>query len=335
MPPHLFYCLRARQSAGTRGGKGMANKGVGYENVTYKTDEGVEITLSPETVRLYLTGGDAEATAQEIVQFIELCRHQRLNPFIREAYLIKLQGKPASILAGKDAFAKRAQRNEHFSGYTAGVVVRSDTDSALTERIGSLVLPNEALLGGWAKVFRKDWTVPAEVTVSIAEYRRGSSVWAGKPATMIRKVALVQALREAFPELSGLYAAEELDITTTDIAPAHMATSAPGLETGAAPTPMPVPAPVPVPEAAGTPEHLFAFLEKHEKVSSKGTAYVEIHLESPSEEKIISICQHPELVANIEPGQYISIVFAPQGRSKYPIVKTLEVLSPSNSDAIS
>ena len=34
--------------------------------------------------------------------------------------------------------------------------------------------------------------------------------WSKKPATMIRKVALVQALREAFPKaLGGLYTAEE------------------------------------------------------------------------------------------------------------------------------
>lgn len=34
--------------------------------------------------------------------------------------------------------------------------------------------------------------------------------WSKKPATMIRKVALVQALREAFPKtFGGLYSAEE------------------------------------------------------------------------------------------------------------------------------
>ena len=38
-----------------------------------------------------------------------------------------------------------------------------------------------------------------------------NSQWAVKPATMIRKVAKMQALREAFPEdLQGLYAAEEV-----------------------------------------------------------------------------------------------------------------------------
>ena len=54
------------------------------------------------------------------------------------------------------------------------------------------------------------------VEVSFDEYaarkKDGSlnSQWSKKPATMIRKVALVQALREAFPEnFSGLYSEEE------------------------------------------------------------------------------------------------------------------------------
>ncbi len=42
------------------------------------------------------------------------------------------------------------------------------------------------------------------------------SNWAAKPGTMIRKVALVQALREAFPEdLQALYDAEEMGVVPT------------------------------------------------------------------------------------------------------------------------
>ena len=41
--------------------------------------------------------------------------------------------------------------------------------------------------------------------------------WVGKPGTMIRKVAIVHALREAFPEdLCGLYDAAEMGVETND-----------------------------------------------------------------------------------------------------------------------
>ena len=82
-----------------------------------------------------------------------------------------------------------------------------------------MVLPNESLVGGWAKIYRKDWQVPLENTVSLEEYQRYNSKgelmsnWSKMPATMIRKVALVQALREAIPEeFSGLYSPEEMPV---------------------------------------------------------------------------------------------------------------------------
>lgn len=39
--------------------------------------------------------------------------------------------------------------------------------------------------------------------VKLSEYDTGKSLWNGKKATMIRKVALVHALREAFPSTFG------------------------------------------------------------------------------------------------------------------------------------
>lgn len=78
-----------------------------------------------------------------------------------------------------------------------------------------MVLPNETIVGGWAKIFI-DGKEDEYQSVGFDEYagrkKDGSlnSQWAKKPATMIRKVAVVQALREAFPDrFQGLYAQEE------------------------------------------------------------------------------------------------------------------------------
>ena len=47
--------------------------------------------------------------------------------------------------------------------------------------------------------------------MSLAEYDQKRSLWLSKPATMIRKVALVQALREAYPgEFGGIYDGAEM-----------------------------------------------------------------------------------------------------------------------------
>jgi hypothetical protein len=80
-----------------------------------------------------------------------------------------------------------------------------------------IAMAGETIIGGWAEVYRKDRQHSTRVEVSFEEYaarkKDGSlnSQWSKKPATMIRKVAVVQALREAFPtNLGGMYSAEEV-----------------------------------------------------------------------------------------------------------------------------
>lgn len=178
---------------------------------TYKVGEN-DVTLSPTTVKKFLVSGRSElVTAQEVVLFINLCKYQQLNPFLREAYLIKYSERdPAQMVVGKSAFESRADRDERYRGYKAGVVVVKK-DNSVEYRTGTLTLPNEQLVGGWCDVYVDGYKEPIHASISLAEYNTGKSIWASKPGTMIRKVAKAQALREAFPNaFSGLYTAEEL-----------------------------------------------------------------------------------------------------------------------------
>lgn len=184
--------------------------------VTEYESNGEVVKLSPQTIRNYLVSGGGAVTDQEIMMFMSLCRFQHLNPFLKEAYLIKYGNSPATIVTGKDVFTKRAKRNKDYAGKQAGIIV-TDSTGAVEEREGTLVLPGETIVGGWAKVYIKGYEKPEYAAVSFNEYagRKSNgelnSQWASKPATMIRKVALVQALREAFPEdYSGLYSPEEI-----------------------------------------------------------------------------------------------------------------------------
>ncbi len=176
------------------------------------------VKLSPNIIRNYLVNGNGNVTDQEVAMFLNLCKFQKLNPFLREAYLIKYGSQPATIVTGKEAITKRAMRSPNYAGQQAGVVVLTE-DGTLENRIGSIVLEDETLVGGWAKVFVKGYEYPIEITVAFDEYvgRKSSgeinSQWSKRPATMIRKVALVQALREAFPEdLAGMYSTEEMNV---------------------------------------------------------------------------------------------------------------------------
>lgn len=177
--------------------------------VKYETN-GQEITLTQSDVKNFLVTGDAEkVTDKEFKLFMELCKAQKLNPFLREAYLIKF-GNDANIITGKDVFLKRARANESFRGFKAGIIVQSER--GIEKREGTFYLKGqENLVGGWASIYIKDWDVPFDHTVALTEFNKGTATWKNMPAIMIRKVALVQALREAFPDdLSQLYAAEEM-----------------------------------------------------------------------------------------------------------------------------
>ena len=186
------------------------------ENITSVTLESGSV-LTADTVKNYLVSGGGNVTDQEVVMFLELCKAQKLNPFVKDAYLIKYGKQPAQIVTGKDVFIKRAYENPNFDGMKAGVVILKK-DGNLEYREGSLKLKNETLVGGWCEVYLKDKRCPAKAVVSFDEYAgkkadgQLNTMWSNKGATMIRKVAQSQALREAFPsEFRGCYQKEELD----------------------------------------------------------------------------------------------------------------------------
>lgn len=173
-----------------------------------------EISLSPQTVKSYLVNGNGNVTDQEVMMFMGLCKANKLNPFAKEVYLIKYGNSPATMVVSKEALLKRAEANPNYDGADAGVFLKNESGT-ITKRSGAMVLDGETVLGGWAEVWRKDRSHSYKAEVSYNEYvalkdGKPNSQWAKRPGTMIRKVALVQALREAFPsDLSGMYAAEE------------------------------------------------------------------------------------------------------------------------------
>ena len=186
--------------------------------VKYEVD-GNEIKLSPSIVQNYIVGSkDSKITMPEFKFFTELCKARKLNPFLKEVYCIKYGDNPAQIVVGKDAILKRAILNPNYDGMESGVIVIGKSGEAV-ERKGTFKLPDEQLVGGWAKVYRKDWQHPTYCSVSFDEVAQKksngelNSNWSSKGATMVEKVAKVRALRETFIEqLGGMYEAEEMGV---------------------------------------------------------------------------------------------------------------------------
>lgn len=191
--------------------------------VVYEAN-GEQIRLTPSIVQQYIVGDSGTITLQEFKFFTELCKARKLNPFLKEAYCIKFGNQPAQIVVGKDAILKRAIIHPDYDGMESGIIVMNTASGEIIERKGTFYLKNsEQLVGGWAKVYRKNWKYPTYCSVSfdeVANRKKDGSLnsnWAGKGATMVEKVAKVRALRETFIEdLSGMYDADEMNAPTPE-----------------------------------------------------------------------------------------------------------------------
>ena len=188
----------------------IANVQEDQRAIEYKGVRGEDIKLTVPAVRTLFNV--PRASDHEIFVFMKLCEGHHLNPFLREIYIIKYDEKgPASYVVGKDTFTQRAEANPDFTGYRAGVIVQRQNQVVMED--GSFLLPGDVLLGGWFEGRRKRQDIPFLHKVAMQEYSTGQSSWRKMPATMIRKVAIVQGLREMFPTMfGGLYDSAELNI---------------------------------------------------------------------------------------------------------------------------
>jgi len=180
---------------------------------TVKTEEKAIVEYKGE--RIPITFRDVKnlicplASDQEIALFLKTCQSLQLNPFEQEIYLIKYSEKDrAAIVISIDSYLKAGETNPQFDGYEAGIIL--DFGGRLEFREGAFLLDKERtqLVGGWAKVYRKDRTRPFYVAINKKEclrYRKDGTLtefWTEeKQPSMLRKVALKRAMVEAFPSL--------------------------------------------------------------------------------------------------------------------------------------
>jgi len=113
-------------------------------------------------------------------------------------------------ISTKDFMLRRAYQTKDVEKVEQGAIYVRDKDG---EKVKCEFWETGAtLVGGYCLVKRFN-TEPVEVTVPLSEYEKDNAIWKKIPETMIKKVALVQGLRLAFPnELGGIYDIDELDL---------------------------------------------------------------------------------------------------------------------------
>lgn len=190
--------------------------------VSYEVD-GNEILLNPGIVLKYMIDGDnVNISNKEMARIIMTCKARNLNPFTGDVVVNHYNNRNGqtvcSLVTTKDFFTRRAENNPRYRGKKAGVCILSH-DGRPVKRAGSCVYPElgERLIGGWCEVFIEG-REPEYAEVSLSEYDQHQALWKTKPATMIRKVAVSQALREAFPnDFNGLYEPEEMGVNEEEL----------------------------------------------------------------------------------------------------------------------
>lgn len=178
------------------------------ENKELVLKENNSMVVSDNTIIEYLKsfGLMNNMNDNEIKQCIEISKAFQLNPFKREIHFVAYEGKNGrqlSIIVGYETYLKRAERSGKLAGWKVW------TEGQLKDRS----------LKAICEIYRKDWTTPFRHEVYLIEYYRETAIWREKPITMLKKIAIAQAFRLAFPdELGGLpYTAEE-QWENTDIA---------------------------------------------------------------------------------------------------------------------
>ena len=156
--------------------------------------------------QLVVSTKSVQPTDAEMYVFKRLCESLNANPFLKDIHLVKYsKDSPASFITGKDYFTKVARSQG--ATWNAGTIVLRN--NKVTKEVGSFTVQGDVLVGGWAEVQTKDGTFSHQV--SFDEYNNNQSTWKKMPHTMIRKVALVQTLREVFPDrFAGVYDSAEM-----------------------------------------------------------------------------------------------------------------------------
>jgi phage recombination protein Bet len=177
-----------------------------------------EIKLSAKMVQTYLckpTNKGHVCSERDAQKFVMLCLAKGLNPWENDAWLVGYDsndGPEFSLITAHQALLKRAEMNPNYDGMESGVIVKSE--AGLVERAGDFYdgEADERVVGGWAKVYRKDQAKPTYERLRLASMKKNSPFWRDNPEGQIVKCAEAAALRRAFPtKCGGLFLQSEVE----------------------------------------------------------------------------------------------------------------------------
>ena len=190
-----------------------------------QTNSTAVVTTEQNQVTLELLGDYLKTLTNQLndaqrKQFVAVAQAFGLNPFKREIYAVTFKNKDGgtdlSIVTGYEVYLKRAELNPNFDGYEVtfdGSLSRKNvTKKGKFGDYTETVVEPDGDFSCTCTVYRKDRNHPTVEQVFFDEFVQNNSMWKTKPRLMLKKVAIANAFRKAFPvEFGGMpYTSDEL-----------------------------------------------------------------------------------------------------------------------------
>lgn len=160
----------------------------------YEVVKKEEPMLSVADVKKFIA---PNASEKELFMFMNIAKSYGLNPFKREIHFVKYGTNPASVIVGYESYIKRAEQTGKLDGWKVW--------------IADMGKPEERAI---IEIRRKDFSQPFVWEVYRKEFDSKQANWNRMPSFMLKKVAIAQGFRLAFPsEIGGMpYIPEELPV---------------------------------------------------------------------------------------------------------------------------
>jgi hypothetical protein len=131
----------------------------------------------------------------EIKKAVSIAKHLGLDPTKKECHFIPYKGS-LQVVVSYTEYIKRAEKSGKLNGWD--VVVGKDDIDVFAEVV----------------IYRKDWQFPLKWRVYLSEAKKETQNWKTMSLFMLKKTAISQAFRLAFPEETSLLPLEEAEITS-------------------------------------------------------------------------------------------------------------------------
>lgn len=155
-----------------------------------------------------------KANRSELIMFLSVAKNYGLDPFRKEIWFTKIDGKP-TVMTARDGYVRIAKQNPAFEKLQSSAVYENDDFNVSWEN-GELksfthnhgIKDRGECVGAWASL-KYHGINPIFIFTQTDEYDKKKAIWKSNKSAMIRKVAEKEVCRLG-EGVSGLNIEEEM-----------------------------------------------------------------------------------------------------------------------------